>query len=88
VKDVEVITPTRSPRARRSGTSSGPSRTGGLDYVDELIKEHVRVQPKSGREALQTFTAARATCLLSYEYEATTARRRARTSSTSSPTTR
>ena len=29
---------------------------GGLPYVEKLIEDHVSVQPKSGREALQTFT--------------------------------
>jgi sulfate transport system substrate-binding protein len=47
-----------------------------LGYVRELITKHVKVQDKSGREALQTFTAGTGDVLLSYEYEATTARKK------------
>jgi sulfate transport system substrate-binding protein len=47
-----------------------------LDYVRRLITEHVEVQPKSGREALQTFTSGTGDVLLSYEYEAVTAQRK------------
>jgi sulfate/thiosulfate transport system substrate-binding protein len=47
-----------------------------LDYVRELITKHVKVQDKSGREALQTFTSGTGDVLLSYEYEATTARKK------------
>jgi len=49
---------------------------GGLKYVRELITEHVVVQDKSGREALQNFTSGTGDVLLSYEYEATTARKK------------
>ena len=42
----------------------------------KLITEHVKVQDKSGREALQTFTSGTGDVLLSYEYEATTARKK------------
>jgi sulfate transport system substrate-binding protein len=48
----------------------------GLDYVRELITEHVEVQDKSGREALQTFLSGEGDVLLSYEYEATTAQKK------------
>ena len=41
--------------------------------MEKLIKDNVSVQPKSGREALQTFTGGEGDVLLSYEYEATTA---------------
>ena len=42
----------------------------------ELIKDHVKVQDKSGREALQNFTSGNGDVLLSYEYEATTAQKK------------
>jgi sulfate/thiosulfate-binding protein len=45
----------------------------GLAYVRELLTDHVRVQDKSGREALQSFTSGNGDVLLSYEYEAITA---------------
>ena len=48
----------------------------GLDYVTKLIKDHVVVQDKSGREALQNFTSGTGDVLLSYEYEATTAQKK------------
>jgi sulfate/thiosulfate-binding protein len=48
----------------------------GLDYVGKLIKDHVVVQDKSGREALQNFTSGNGDVLLSYEYEATTAQKK------------
>ena len=54
----------------------GGSPAKGLAYVRELITEHVRVQDKSGREALQNFLSGNGDVLLSYEYEATTARRK------------
>jgi sulfate/thiosulfate-binding protein len=57
-----------------SGGAANPQ--AGLDYVRELITEHVRVQDKSGREALQSFTSGNGDVLLSYEYEATTAQKK------------
>jgi len=47
-----------------------------LDFVRELITDHVKVQPKSGREALQTFTSGTGDVLLSYENEAITAQKK------------
>ena len=76
---------TRSPRARRSGTCSPPTGQAadggknpqaGLDYVSKLLTKHVKVQDKSGREALQNFIAGTGDVLLSYEYEATTAQKK------------
>jgi sulfate transport system substrate-binding protein len=60
------------------GQASGGGRDeqAGLDYVRELITEHVPVQDKSGREALQNFLSGDADVLLSYEYEATTAQKK------------
>jgi sulfate transport system substrate-binding protein len=54
----------------------GTASEEGVDYVRELITEHVEVQDKSGREALQTFLSGEGDVLLSYEYEATTAQRK------------
>jgi len=55
---------------------AGQDPKAGLDYVRELLTEHVRVQDKSGREALQNFISGNGDVLLSYEYEATTAQRK------------
>lgn len=54
----------------------GKDPDAGLAYVSELIKEHVKVQDKSGREALQSFLSGEGDVLLSYEYEATTAQKK------------
>jgi sulfate transport system substrate-binding protein len=57
-------------------SNGGEDPEAGLDYVTELITEHVPVQDKSGREALQNFINGDADVLLSYEYEATTAQKK------------
>ena len=57
-------------------SDGGKDDKAGLDYLRELITEHVKVQDKSGREALQTFTSGTGDVLLSYEYEATTAQKK------------
>ena len=54
-------------------SQGGKDAEAGLDYVRELLTEHVRVQDKSGREALQNFIGGNGDVLLSYEYEAITA---------------
>jgi sulfate/thiosulfate transport system substrate-binding protein len=54
----------------------GKDPEAGLEYVRKLITDHVEVQDKSGREALQNFTSGNADVLLSYEYEATTANKK------------
>ena len=54
----------------------GKDPEAGLAYVRKLLTEHVKVQDKSGREALQNFTSGDADVLLSYEYEATTANKK------------
>jgi sulfate/thiosulfate-binding protein len=51
----------------------GKNPQAGLDYIRKLITEHVKVQDKSGREALQNFLGGNGDVLLSYEYEAITA---------------
>jgi sulfate transport system substrate-binding protein len=54
----------------------GSDPDAGLAYVRELISDHVPVQDRSGREALQNFVNGDADVLLSYEYEATTAQKK------------
>jgi len=58
-----------------NGGASGDPQAG-LDYVSKLVSDHVKVQDKSGREALQTFVGGEGDVLLSYEYEATTAQKK------------
>jgi sulfate/thiosulfate-binding protein len=54
-------------------SDAGKNPDAGLDYVNKLLTEHVKVQDKSGREALQNFIGGNGDVLLSYEYEAITA---------------
>jgi len=55
----------------KSGGGKDPQ--AGLAFLRDLITNHVKVQDKSGRDALNTFTSGTGDVLLSYEYEATTA---------------
>jgi sulfate/thiosulfate-binding protein len=57
-------------------SKGGKDPQAGLDYLKTLITKHVKVQDKSGREALQDFTSGNGDVLLSYEYEATTAQKK------------
>jgi sulfate/thiosulfate-binding protein len=57
-------------------SQGGKDPEAGLAYLRKLITDNVKVQDKSGREALQTFTSGTGDVLLSYEYEATTARKK------------
>ena len=70
---VKVVTPNPFTSGAAKWNLLGAVAHGGLGYVKKLIEDHVSVQPKSGREALQTFTGGEGDVLLSYEYEATTA---------------
>ena len=70
---VKVVTPNPFTSGAAKWNLLGAFAHGGLGYVKKLITDHVSVQPKSGREALQTFTGGEGDVLLSYEYEATTA---------------
>ena len=54
-------------------SKGGKDPQAGLDYIEKLITEHVEVQDKSGRDALQNFIGGNGDVLLSYEYEAITA---------------
>ncbi len=76
---IEVVTPNPfssgsakwnllAPYAEKSEGGKNPK--AGLAYLDKLISDHVKVQPKSGREASETFTQGTGDVLLSYENEA------------------
>ena len=54
----------------------GKDLDAGLAYLDELITKHVKVQDKSGRDALQNFTSGTGDVLISYENEAITAQKK------------
>jgi sulfate/thiosulfate-binding protein len=58
----------------KSGGGEDPK--AGLAYLRELITKHVKVQDKSGREALQDFTSGNGDVLISYENEAITAQKK------------
>jgi len=76
---VEVVTPNPfssgsakwnllAPYAAESDGGRDPQ--AGLDYLRKLIGDHVKVQPRSGREASETFLQGTGDVLLSYENEA------------------
>ncbi|MCW3010752.1 MAG: sulfate transporter, periplasmic sulfate-binding protein [Solirubrobacterales bacterium] len=84
-EDVEVLTPNPFTSgaakwnllgAYGQAADGGKDPQAGVDYVAKLIKDHVKIQDKSGREALQSFTSGEGDVLLSYEYEATTAQKK------------
>jgi sulfate/thiosulfate transport system substrate-binding protein len=58
-----------------AAVKSGKSPAEARDYLKKLYG-HVPVQPKSGREALQTFVGGKGDVLISYENEALTAQRK------------
>ncbi|HEX7299499.1 MAG TPA: sulfate ABC transporter substrate-binding protein [Solirubrobacteraceae bacterium] len=58
----------------KSGGGGNPQ--AGLAYLRELITKHVKVQDKSGREALQNFASGNGDVLISYENEAITAQKK------------
>src|SRR4051812_2070871 len=76
---VEVVTPNPfssgsakwnllAPYAEKSDGGKNPQ--AGLAYLTKLIGDHVKVQPKSGREATETFSQGTGDALLTYENEA------------------
>lgn len=76
---VEVVTPNPfssgsakwnllAPYADKSGGGASPA--AGLDYLSRLIGDHVRIQPKSGREATEAFLQGTGDALLGLENEA------------------
>jgi sulfate/thiosulfate-binding protein len=70
---VKVVTPNPFTSGAAKWNILGAYQHGGLGYVKKLLTDHVPVQPKSGREALQTFTGGEGDVLISYEYEYATA---------------
>ena len=76
---VEVVTPNPFSSGFRQVEPARPLRgqergrdqlDAGLAYVSRLVGEHVRIQPKSGREATEAFLQGSGDALLSYENEA------------------
>src|SRR3954468_21175293 len=76
---VEVVTPNPfssgsakwnllAPYADKSNGGQDPQ--AGLAFLQRLIGDHVKVQPKSGREATETFNQGTGDALLTYENEA------------------
>ncbi|WP_377641560.1 sulfate ABC transporter substrate-binding protein [Oryzobacter terrae] len=76
---IEVVTPNPfssgsakwnllAPYAAKS--NGGADQAAGLAYITELVGEHVKIQPKSGREATESFLQGSGDVLLSYENEA------------------
>lgn len=51
-------------------SDGGRNPQAGLDYVAQLVRDHVRVVPKSGREATTAFEQGQGDVLISYENEA------------------
>jgi sulfate transport system substrate-binding protein len=70
---VKVVTPNPFSSGAAKWNLLGAYQHGGLPFVQKLIKDHVPVQPKSGRDALQAFTGGEGDVLISYEYEYATA---------------
>lgn len=76
---IEVVTPNPfssgsakwnllAPYAAKSQGGKDPE--AGLAYISSLVQGHVKTQPKSGREATETFLQGSGDALLSYENEA------------------
>ena len=76
---VEVVTPNPfssgsakwnllAPYAAKS--NGGQDKAAGLAYIDSLVKDHVKIQPKSGREATEAFLQGSGDALITYENEA------------------
>lgn len=72
---VEVITPNPFSSGAAKWNLLGAYSHGGLPFVEKLLR-NVKVQPKSGREALQIFAGGKGDVLISYEYEAITAQKK------------
>src|SRR5690606_12812781 len=73
--DVEVVTPNpfSSGSAKwnllapyAAASDGGRDRQAGIDFLNQMLT-HVRVQPKSGREATETFLQGTGDVLISYE---------------------
>ena len=59
-----------------AASKGGKNPEAGLGFLRQLITKHVKVQDKSAREALQTFTSGPGDVLLAYENEAITAQKK------------
>jgi sulfate/thiosulfate transport system substrate-binding protein len=73
---VEVLTPNPFSSGAAKWNLLAALGANDLGYVSKLINDHVKVQDKSGREALQNFLSGSGDVLLSYEYEAITAQKK------------
>ena len=74
---VKVVTPNPfTSGAAKWNLLAGYGKQRDIGYLRKLITQHVDVQPKSGREALQTFDGGTGDVLLSYENEAITAQKK------------
>jgi sulfate/thiosulfate-binding protein len=62
-----------APYAAKSNGGLNPQ--AGLDYVNQLVSEHIKLRPASAREALDVFNQGSGDVLLSYENEAINAER-------------
>jgi sulfate/thiosulfate transport system substrate-binding protein len=76
---VEVITPSPlssgsakwnllAPYAVKSAGGHDPQ--AGIDYINKLVRQHVKLRPASGREATDVFVQGSGDVLISYENEA------------------
>src|SRR5581483_6469055 len=77
--DVEVVTPSPlssgsakwnllAPYAAKSNGGQNPQ--AGLDYIQQLVSQHIKVRPGSGRDATDVFLQGTGDVLISYENEA------------------
>jgi len=57
-----------APYAAKS--NGGQVKAAGLAYISSLVKDHLKIQPKSGREATEAFLQGTGDVLLGYENEA------------------
>ncbi|MBJ7471829.1 MAG: sulfate ABC transporter substrate-binding protein [Solirubrobacteraceae bacterium] len=57
-----------APYAEKSNGGQDPA--AGTKFVKSLVDDHIKVQPKSGREATETFLQGTGDALLTYENEA------------------
>jgi sulfate/thiosulfate transport system substrate-binding protein len=82
---IEVVTP--SPLSSGSAkwnllapyaamSNGGQNQQAGLDYVQKLVTQHVKVRPGSGRDATDVFVQGTGDVLISYENEAINTERR------------
>ncbi len=76
---IEVITP--SPLSSGSAkwnllapyavkSEGGTNSQAGIDFINKLVREHVKLRPGSGREATDVFVQGSGDVLISYENEA------------------